>query len=127
MDTVRKTFDGTIDAILTENNPTETLVSAIAVVSKGYRLVPGPLGAPEKRADAASVPSPKIKVKSGGPLLSPRESAVLEKLRDGGSNKDIANALGICEATVKVYLRTCFKKIGAKNRTQAAVWASEQL
>lgn len=127
MDAVRKTFDGTVDAILTENNPTETLVGAIAVVNKGYCLVPGPLGAPEKRTAASSAPSPKIKVKWAGTLLSPRECAVLEKLRDGGSNKDIANALGICEATVKVYLRTCFKKIGVKNRTQAAVWAAERL
>jgi DNA-binding NarL/FixJ family response regulator len=59
--------------------------------------------------------------------LSARESAILEKLVDGGTNKDIANQLGICEATVKVHLRACFRKIGAKNRTQAAMWAAQQL
>ncbi|ATG38071.1 putative regulatory protein, LuxR family (plasmid) [Phaeobacter piscinae] len=58
--------------------------------------------------------------------LSGREWLILTKLIDGATNKSIANELGICEATVKVHLRTCFRKIGAKNRTQAAIWASEQ-
>ncbi|UWR70766.1 helix-turn-helix transcriptional regulator [Phaeobacter inhibens] len=58
--------------------------------------------------------------------LSGREWLILTKLIDGATNKSIANELSICEATVKVHLRTCFRKIGAKNRTQAAIWASEQ-
>ncbi|MFS4583700.1 helix-turn-helix domain-containing protein [Phaeobacter sp. C3_T13_0] len=58
--------------------------------------------------------------------LSGREWLILTKLIDGATNKSIANELGICEATVKVHLRTCFRKVGAKNRTQAAIWASEQ-
>ncbi|APG49386.1 helix-turn-helix transcriptional regulator [Phaeobacter porticola] len=58
--------------------------------------------------------------------LSMREWLILTKLIDGATNKSIANELGICEATVKVHLRTCFRKVGAKNRTQAAIWASEQ-
>jgi DNA-binding NarL/FixJ family response regulator len=59
--------------------------------------------------------------------LSGREWLILTKLIDGATNKSIANELGICEATVKVHLRTCFRKVGAKNRTQAAIWASEQI
>jgi two-component system, NarL family, nitrate/nitrite response regulator NarL len=35
----------------------------------------------------------------------------------------IANRLGITEATVKVHLKTVLRKIGALNRTQAAIWA----
>jgi len=35
----------------------------------------------------------------------------------------IANRLGITEATVKVHLKTVLRKIGAANRTQAAIWA----
>ncbi|MEX0303989.1 MAG: helix-turn-helix transcriptional regulator, partial [Leisingera sp.] len=59
--------------------------------------------------------------------LSEREQLILAKLTEGATNKSIANELGICEATVKVHLRTCFRKIGAQNRTQAALGASEQL
>ena len=47
--------------------------------------------------------------------LSGREWLILTKLIDGATNESIANELGICEATVKVHLRTCFRKVGAKN------------
>ena len=36
---------------------------------------------------------------------------------------DIANALGITEATVKVNLKAILRKLGAANRTQVAIWA----
>jgi two-component system nitrate/nitrite response regulator NarL len=41
----------------------------------------------------------------------------------GDSNKVIANRLGTAEQTVKVHLKSLLRKIGATNRTQAAVWA----
>ena len=41
----------------------------------------------------------------------------------GASNKVIAYKLGIMEATVKVHLKSLLRKIGAANRTQAAIWA----
>jgi hypothetical protein len=41
----------------------------------------------------------------------------------GDSNKMIARELGITEATVKVHLKGLLRKIGAGNRTQAAIWA----
>lgn len=134
---IRAQFITRVYAIMPEDNPTDALIGALAVVSKGYCVV-----ALRPEAIAGNVQHRKSPVrnetkvyaapqswkthKASSPL-SPRENAVLEKLLDGGSNKDIANALGICEATVKVYLRTCFQKIGVKNRTQAAVWASERL
>lgn len=38
----------------------------------------------------------------------------------GSSNKVIARALGIAEATVKIHVKGIFRKIGVANRTQAA-------
>lgn len=55
--------------------------------------------------------------------LSPRERQILQCLANGEPNKVIANNLDITEATVKVHLRSLLKKIGAQNRTQAAIWA----
>ncbi|WP_433989773.1 response regulator transcription factor [Sulfitobacter sp. TBRI5] len=69
-------------------------------------------------------PSPKAKTNG---KLSKREVAILARLLDGFSNKEIANALGIADTTVKVHVRSIFQKTGAKNRTQAAIWASENL
>ena len=53
--------------------------------------------------------------------LSPREGEVYELLRQGLSNKAIAHALFISEATVKVHVRRILEKLGVSSRTQAAV------
>lgn len=55
--------------------------------------------------------------------LSDREMQILGCLLDGASNKQIAYALELSDGTVKVHLKTILKKIGAQNRTQAAIWA----
>ena len=53
--------------------------------------------------------------------LSPRQLQVLEKLRQGVSNKQIARDLTLQESTVKVHVREIMRKLGAHNRTQAAI------
>src|SRR3954470_17561330 len=54
--------------------------------------------------------------------LSNREEQILERLIAGASNKVIARDLGIAEGTVKVHVKSLCRKLGALNRTQAAVW-----
>jgi two-component system, NarL family, nitrate/nitrite response regulator NarL len=56
--------------------------------------------------------------------LSLPEAQVLRHLASGQPNKAIARELKISEATVKVYMKLLFKRIGASNRTQAAIWAA---
>jgi two-component system nitrate/nitrite response regulator NarL len=58
------------------------------------------------------------------PQLSEREIDVLRGLMVGASNKAIARVLKITEATVKVHLRAVLRKIRVNNRTQAAIWAT---
>jgi DNA-binding NarL/FixJ family response regulator len=53
--------------------------------------------------------------------LTPRQAAVLECLCQGDSNKLIARRLSVSETTVKVHVRQIMRKLGAANRTQAAV------
>ena len=57
--------------------------------------------------------------------LTPRENDVLEFLVTGSSNKEIASALGLQVVTVKLHVRGICRKLGAKNRTQAALIARE--
>ena len=58
-----------------------------------------------------------------GPRFSQRERQILCQLARGGSNKEIARVFCITESTVKVHLKALLRKIGARNRTQAAIWA----
>jgi two-component system, NarL family, nitrate/nitrite response regulator NarL len=55
--------------------------------------------------------------------FSRRERVVLRHLMQGASNKQIARELTVAEATVKVHVKAVLRKIRAKNRTQAALWA----
>jgi two-component system, NarL family, nitrate/nitrite response regulator NarL len=59
--------------------------------------------------------------------LSARETEILGCLREGAPNKVIARKLEITEATIKVHVKAILRKIGASNRTQAAMWASQRL
>lgn len=58
--------------------------------------------------------------------LTDRESQVLRGLCDSLSNKEIARRLEISEPTVKVHAQSVFRKIGARNRTHAALIARQQ-
>jgi len=57
--------------------------------------------------------------------LSLREGEILDCLMLGAPNKVIARKYGLTEATVKVHLKAILRKLGAKNRTQAAMWATD--
>ncbi|MBS8228433.1 response regulator transcription factor [Vannielia litorea] len=57
--------------------------------------------------------------------LTPRELQVLKGLTEGKSNKEIARDLDITEPTIKLHMKTLYRKVGASNRTQAALMARE--
>lgn len=62
---------------------------------------------------------------SGVDKLTPREKEVLSYLIHGATNKDIARALDLQVVTVKLHVRGICRKLGAKNRTQAALKAQQ--
>jgi two-component system NarL family response regulator len=51
--------------------------------------------------------------------LTPRELSALQLMADGKANKEIANALGISERTVKTHLGHLFEKLSVTSRTEA--------
>ncbi|HHP0488874.1 TPA: LuxR C-terminal-related transcriptional regulator, partial [Vibrio harveyi] len=59
--------------------------------------------------------------------LTRREIQVLQILKEGGSNMEIADSLFISEHTIKSHLYNIFRKIEVKNRTQATSWAKRNL
>jgi DNA-binding NarL/FixJ family response regulator len=63
---------------------------------------------------------------AGEGLLSPREVDVLRGVVAGKSNKEIARDLDLQEVTVKLHVKTMSRKLGAKNRTHAAMIARDR-
>ena len=67
-------------------------------------------------------PSPSKTPPPAG-ILTGRELSVVKAIKQGKSNKIIANELNMCESTVKVHVRNVMKKLNAKNRTEVAMKA----
>ena len=53
--------------------------------------------------------------------LSPRQKQVADLLATGMSNKQIARKIGLAEGTVKFHVMRIFERVGARNRTEAAL------
>jgi DNA-binding NarL/FixJ family response regulator len=58
--------------------------------------------------------------------LSPRELDVLMLVATGSRNREIAEALGLSEQTVKNHMSSIFHKLGVPNRTRAVLYATRQ-
>lgn len=96
--------------------PAKSLVNAVRFMAMGEQYAP---------IDFMTAAEDEKAVNPLAEKLTERELQVLEKLCEGMSNKEIARALGIQEPTVKLHMKTLYRKIGASNRTQAAMIAKE--
>ena len=80
---------------------------------RSRRKAPAPIKLP-------SAPSQAVEQRDEWP---PRQLAVLRLLVQGKANKEIAHALTMEERKVKVHIGIIMRKLGAANRTQAALHA----
>lgn len=113
---VRTAIDLGAQGFLPKTLTGPALVSAIRLILAGEKFVPfGAVDAPINEAAEAD----------GHALLTQREREVLQYLEKGWSNKEIARALDLQEVTIKLHIRGICRKLGAKNRTQAALRAQE--
>ncbi|MFI6277163.1 response regulator [Streptomyces sp. NPDC050988] len=112
--------------VLTSYGNRGDVVRAMEAGARGYVLKAGP---PEElfravRAAAAGgmglAPEATAQLiggtMSGGPVLSERELGVIRLLAQGHSNRAIAGALHLSEATVKTHLVRIYRKLGTENR-----------
>jgi len=96
--------------------PAKSLVNAVRFMAMGEQYAP---------IDFMTAAPETTPVNPVAALLTPRELQVLIKLCEGKANKEIARDLSIQEPTVKLHMKTLYRKIGAHNRTQAAMIAKE--
>jgi ATP/maltotriose-dependent transcriptional regulator MalT len=97
--------------------------NAAAAIAPPARTRVRVTGAESSRGEADSsrkavVPQQR-QVASESPALTPRETALLELIAAGLSNKQIAWHSKLSEATVKFHIRNIYRKVGARNRVQA--------
>ncbi|CAN1549585.1 CitB Response regulator containing a CheY-like receiver domain and an HTH DNA-binding domain [Paracoccaceae bacterium] len=94
---------------------TRTLIAALRFMAAGEVYAPMAMMT-ERDAPGATL---------AGAQLTPRETEVLRLLCRGLANKEIARDLDLQEVTVKLHVKTLYRKIDARNRTHAAMIAKE--
>jgi DNA-binding NarL/FixJ family response regulator len=120
---VLTTFDGDEDiframqagakAYLLKGTDIDEILTTIRTVQTGKNRIPSAIA--EKLAGRIS-----------GQQLTTRELNTLERIVAGRSNKQIASDLSISEATVKSHVNSLLSKLGAEDRTQAAIIAVQR-
>ncbi len=101
------------------------LAQAVRTVASGGALIE-PSVAARVVAEFARVVPPARKPDAGLPEpLSEREVEILHLLAGGLTNRQIAVRLSLAEGTVKNYVTNILGKLGARDRTQAAIRARE--
>jgi two-component system, NarL family, nitrate/nitrite response regulator NarL len=123
--------DGANAALFSSVSPDELVSTLQAVVNGKLILIDARLWSLEIHPRAEERPSPPLAddrlegtdEPRAGKRLSAREIAILERIVQGDSNKHVARFFSIAEPTVKAHVKAILTKIGASNRTQAAIWA----
>ncbi|MDR1694796.1 MAG: response regulator transcription factor [Lactobacillaceae bacterium] len=72
------------------------------------------------------ISNPDKSHKEKSKLLTERQEQVLRLAASGLSNKQIAYELGVVESTVKLHINSLLRAFGAKNRTQAIMFAQKE-
>ena len=92
------------------------LISCMDAVVAGQRWVDPEIAERTRHAEDRA---------ASAPPLTRRERELIELVRQGLRNRDIAAELGVTEGTVKVYLHAIFDKLHVDNRTELALKAAE--
>ncbi|MBN9677134.1 response regulator transcription factor [Salipiger bermudensis] len=95
--------------------PAKSLVNAVRFMAMGEQYAP----------IAFMTAAEEVEEHPLAKSLTKRELEVLKGLTEGKSNKEIARDLEITEPTIKLHVKTLYRKLDVNNRTQAAIVARD--
>lgn len=91
-------------ACLSKSSEARDVLHAIHLASRGLHVLPA--------TEPSEAPPP------GPDVLTPREAEVMELLRSGRSNAEIAHTLHVSVETVRTHARRIYRKVGVKTRRE---------
>jgi len=108
---LKRAMENGATGFLLKDAPSSELAKAIHSVMRGERVVDPDLAA--------------LALSAGDNPLTEREREVLAASEDGATIEDVAARLYLSEGTVRNYLSSAIKKLGARNRVEAARLAQQ--
>jgi DNA-binding NarL/FixJ family response regulator len=117
---------------LLKNTPSQQIASAIRTLYQGHCQLDSTVAAKL----FAQLNTPVLSKQKNSQNLerdrftthfSDRELEILKLLGRGKNNREIAQILHLTEGTVKNYITNIFCQLGVHDRTQAALWAKQNL
>ena len=138
---IRADHPGTQVVVLTTYSDDESILGALQAGALGYltkdatraeigrAVLAAAAGqavldpAVQQRLLSAAVRAPATQPDHDPDELTPRESDVLRLIAQGKSNREIARALYVSEATVKTHVNRIFAKTGSRDRAAAIGYA----
>lgn len=119
-----------VRGFIAKEDPVETLAATIRHVAAGNMVLSPTSSAmvTSKPARESTAPSPQRARSTAqelppGVTLSPRELEVLALMAEAKTNRQIARALGVSDATIKTHVSTLIAKLGAQDRVGVVVYA----
>jgi len=109
---------------LLKSTPSEQVAAAVRSVYQGNSLLSSTIAS---KIFAQLGPPTSTKKVNSQILLNDRELEVLKLLGQGNSNREIARLLHLSEGTVKNYISRILCQLEVRDRTQAALWAQQNL
>jgi DNA-binding NarL/FixJ family response regulator len=107
-----------VDGYLPKTLAARELVAALERIHAGEQVF---LDAPPRRASSAN----GLDWPGRREGITDRESEILALITQGKSNAEVAKLTYLSPNTVKSYIRSVYRKIGADSRTQAVLWGVE--
>jgi DNA-binding NarL/FixJ family response regulator len=128
---IRKEFPNARIIVLTTFDGDEDIFRALQAGARGYllkgmnadELIDAIQSVHRGRSRIPAAVAERLAERLAGNTLTERETEVLRTIVAGKSNKEIAAALFISEATVKTHINNLLSKLGVADRTQAATMA----
>jgi len=116
-----------VRGLVLKNAATELLFQAIVTVIAGeYFVAPALVAVLLEVLRTLAAPAADDTQKTRGAALTRREREVLSLVVAGYANKDIARTFSVSEETIKHHLTRMFDKVGAANRVELALLATQR-
>ncbi len=118
-ETIQAAMDAGAAGFIPKDAPRTVIADALARIQDGAKYLPPGFCPPTRGSERSVVSLHEVSQRIAD--LTPQQSRIMGLICAGKPNKQIAYELSLAEATVKAHITALLRRLGVRNRTQAAV------